>query len=172
MTQSLLEMAKDLVQELIKNDLLTPEDMQQELMKTHASLLELKAQEDRDRSTLLGGEGETVGIVQAVDWRKSIRKHTVECLVCGQTFKQLSARHLNQHGLNPRTYRQQFGIPRNQPLSAKETTAARRRVVQDIRPWEKAPTYEKAHPPTPEPTPTSARPKRVRKKTAATKASA
>jgi predicted transcriptional regulator len=149
MTQSLLEMAKDLVQELIKNDLLAPEDMPQELMKTHASLLELKTQEDSDRSRMLSGEGETVGTVQPVDWRKSIRKHAVECLVCGQTFKQLSARHLSQHGLNPRTYRQHFGIPRNQPLSAKETTAARRRVVQDIRPWEKAPTYKQAHEPAP-----------------------
>jgi predicted transcriptional regulator len=112
MTQSLLEMAKDLVQELIKNDLLAPEDMQQELMKTHAGLLELKTQEDRDRSRLLSGEGEAVGIVQPVDWRKSSWKHTVECPVCGQTFKQLSARHLSQHGLDPRTYRQHFGIPR------------------------------------------------------------
>jgi predicted transcriptional regulator len=167
MTQSLLEMAKDLVQELIKNDLLAPEDMPQELRNTHARLLELKAQEDRDVSSSMGSrEGEAVGIVQPVEWRKSIRKHTVECLVCGQTFKQLSARHLSQHGLDPSTYRQQFGIPRNQPLSAKETTAARRRVVQDIRPWEKAPTYKQAH------KPAAAKPKRVRKKTAATKASA
>ena len=101
MTQSLLEMAKDLVQEFIKNDLLAPEDMQQELMKIHASLLELKAQEDRDRSSLEGGERETPSTVQPVDWRKSIRKHTVKCLVCGQTFKQLSLRHLSQHGLDP-----------------------------------------------------------------------
>ena len=165
-------MAKDLVQELIKNDLLAPEDMPQELRNTHARLLELKAQEDRDLGRLLSREGETVGTVQPVDWRKSIRKHTVECLVCGQTFKQLSARHLIQHGLDPRTYRQQFGIPRNQPLSAKETTATRRRVVQDIRPWEKAPTYKQAHPPAPEPTPPSVRPKRARKKAAATNASA
>jgi predicted transcriptional regulator len=166
MTQSLLEMSKDLVQELIKNGLLAPEDMPQELRKTHDCLLELKAQEDRDVSSMWSREGEMVGTVQPVDWRKSIRKHTVECLVCGQTFKQLSARHLSQHGLDPRTYRQQFGMPRNQPLSAKETTAARRRVVQDIRPWEKAPTYMQAHEAAP------AKPKRVRKKTAATSASA
>jgi predicted transcriptional regulator len=166
MTQSVLEMAKELVQEFIKNDLLKPENIQQELMKTHARLLELKAQEDRDLGRLLSREGEAVGTVQPVDWRKSIRKHTVECLVCGQTFKQLSARHLSQHGLDPHTYRQHFGIPRKQPLSAKETTAARRRVVQDIRPWEKAPTYVQAHKPAP------AKPKQASKKTAATKTSA
>jgi predicted transcriptional regulator len=155
-------MAKDLVQELIKNDLLAPEEIQQQLMKVHASLLELKNQEDRDVSGAWSGEGETASTVQPVDWKKSIRKHAVECLVCGQIFKQLSARHLSQHGLDPRTYRQHFGIPRTQPLSAKETTAARRRVVQDIRPWEKAPTYKQAHQPAP------AKPKRASKKNTAT----
>jgi len=162
MTQSLTEMAKDLVQELIKNDLLAPDDMHQQLIKVHASLLELKNQEDRDLNGTWSREGEMAGAGQPVDWRKSIRKHAVECLVCGQTFKQLSARHLSQHGLDPRTYRQHFGIPRTQPLSAKETTAARRRVVQDIRPWEKAPTYKQAHKSEP------AKPKRTSKKNTAT----
>ena len=87
-------------------------------------------------------------------------KHGEEpCLICGATFKQLSARHLRQHDLDLRTYRQRFGIPRSQALSAKETTAMRRRVVQNIRPWEKAPTYVQAHKAAP-----AARPKRARKK--------
>jgi len=81
------------------------------------------------------------------------------------TIKQLSARHLAHHGLNPRTYRQQFGIPRNQPLSAKATTAMRRQAVQNIRPWEKTPTYRKAHE---EQGPTPAPPKRTRKKAVTT----
>lgn len=97
------------------------------------------------------------------DWKKSITKHTIECLVCGATFKQLSIRHLRHHDLDPHTYRQQFGIPRTQPLSAKETTAMRKRVVQETRPRERAPTdiksKEEQAPPPP------ARPKRARKKT-------
>jgi predicted transcriptional regulator len=95
--------------------------------------------------------------------RKSIKKYSVECLICGTIFKQLSARHLRQHDLDPRTYRQRFGIPRSQALSAKETTAMRRRVVQNIRPWEKAPTYVQAHKAAP-----AARPKRARKKATST----
>ena len=65
-------------------------------------------------------------------------------MVCGAAFKQLSVRHLKEHGLDARSYRVKFGIPRIQPLSSKETTAMRKKIVQRSRPWEKAPTYIKA----------------------------
>ena len=141
MTQPIVEMAKDLVMALIKENLIEPEDMQKELQKTHASLLALKAREEGGGTS---GEGIDSLPMSRVDWKKSIKKHSVECLVCGAVFKQLSARHLSSHDLDPRTYRQQFGIPATQPLSAKATTAMRRQVVQQIRPWEKAPTYVKS----------------------------
>jgi predicted transcriptional regulator len=163
MTQPIVEMAKDLVMALIKENLIDPEDMQKELQKTHASLLVLKAKEDGSSS----GDEYSDGISSThTDWKKSIKKHSVECLICGAVFKQLSARHLSTHGLDPRTYRQQFGIPAAQPLSAKATTAMRRQVVQQIRPWEKAPTYVKS---TEQKSSVnkSAKPKAARKKTAA-----
>ena len=47
-----------------------------------------------------------------VDWRKSITKHAMTCLECGHAFKQLSIRHLRQHGLDTRSYRIKYGIPR------------------------------------------------------------
>jgi len=163
MAESLIEMAKDLTMALIENKLLAPEDLQQQLVKTHASLREIKAREAQAESGA-NGVGEP-RLPHTKDWKKSIKKHAIECLVCGQTFKQLSARHLSHHGLDPRTYREQFGIPRNQPLSAKATTAARRQVAQEIRPWEKAPTYRKAQE---EQAPTPAPPKRTRKQAATT----
>jgi len=163
MVQPLTEMAKDLTLALIENNLIAPEDMQQHLQQIHASLFELKAREDRSLGSGEGREAHSGTQPAPKDWRKSIKKYSVECLICGTIFKQLSARHLRQHDLDPRTYRQRFGIPRAQPLSAKETTAMRRRVVQNIRPWEKAPTYVKAQQPAPE-----ARRKRARKKATAT----
>lgn len=141
MTQPIVEMAKDLVMALIKENLIEPEDIQKELQKTHASLLSLKAREEGIDTNIDTIERSSTSLT---DWKKSIKKHSVECLVCGAVFKQLSARHLSTHDLDPRTYRQQFGIPMTQPLSAKATTAMRRQVVQQIRPWEKAPTYVKS----------------------------
>src|SRR5215510_2480782 len=77
MSQTLLEMAKDLVMAQIAAHRLSPEDMNQALQQTYTTLMTLKAQEDAD------------GIVpvitpetpsKPVTWRKSITKHTVTCL--------------------------------------------------------------------------------------------
>jgi predicted transcriptional regulator len=148
MSQSLLEMAKDLVMAMIQAGALAPEDMQRELQKTHGSLLELKSQEEFGEGNEVASENSFMANGMSgsahVDWKKSIKKYTIECLVCGALFKQLSVRHLRNHELDPRSYRQRFGIPRAQPLSAKDTTAMRKKIVQESRPWEKAPTYVKA----------------------------
>ena len=141
MPQSILEMAKDLVMAQIQAGRVPSEDMQHAMQQTYASLAALKMKEE----TGVGG-GEGTGRTPAlVDWKKSITKHTVTCLECGAVFKQLSTRHLETHGLGGRSYRAKYGIPRTQPLSTKETTARRRQVVQETRPWEKATRFIQAH---------------------------
>jgi len=141
MSQTLLEMAKDLVMAQIAARHLSPDEMHQALQQTYASLQALKAQEDAKGS---------VAVVtpetrpEPVNWKKSITKHHVTCLECGQSLKQLSVRHLKDHGLDGRSYRAKYGIPRTHPLSAKETTVKRKEIVQRSRPWEKAPTFVKA----------------------------
>jgi hypothetical protein len=68
----------------------------------------------------------------------------VTCLACGASFKQLSVRHLKEHGLDGKSYRIKYGIPRTQSLAAKEITLRRKEMVQRSRPWEKAPMFLKA----------------------------
>ena len=138
MTQTLLEMAKDLTRSLVETGRLSAEDMQDVLQQTHTILSVLKGQEDPGALTAL-----PVADSSPVHWRKSIRKHAITCLECGLSFKQLSIRHLRTHGLDSRLYRVKYGIPRSQPLAARETTARRRQIVQEARPWEKAPTFIK-----------------------------
>ena len=141
MSQTLLEMAKDLVMAQIEAHRLTPDEMHTVLQQTYASLQVLKTQEDAHGSVAVATP-ETPS--QPVNWRKSIAKHVVTCLECGQSFKQLSVRHLKEHGLDGRSYRVKYGIPRTQPLAAKETTLRRKEITQRLRPWEKAPTFLKA----------------------------
>jgi predicted transcriptional regulator len=141
MSQTLLEMAKDLVMAQIEAHRLPPEDMHQALQQTYATLHALKAQED--------SPGSVAVVIPAtppkpVNWRKSITKHMVRCLECRASFKQLSGRHLREHSLDGKSYRIKYGIPRTQPLAAKETTERRKEIVQRSRPWEKAPTFVKA----------------------------
>ncbi len=151
MPQTILEMAKDLVMAQIQAGALPPDEMHRELQKTYANLADLRVKEDLGESggglITRGGEdlsSEGDAVPTTSHWKRSIKKYTIECLVCGAAFKQLSVRHLKEHGLDARSYRVRFGIPRTQPLSAKDTTAMRKKIVQQSRPWEKAPTYIKA----------------------------
>ena len=141
MSQTLLEMAKDLVMAQIAAYRLSPEEMHQALQHTYASLQALKAQEDANgRVAIVTPET----LPEPVHWRKSITKYTVTCLECRASFRQLSARHLKEHALDGWSYRAKYSIPRTQPLAAKETTSRRKGIVQRSRPWEKAPTFMKA----------------------------
>ena len=140
MSQTLLEMAKDLILAQIQAQKLSPEDMHTALQQTYSSLLALQAQEDSNGTVVVA----TPETPTAVNWRKSITKYHVTCLVCGASFKQLSVRHLREHGLDARSYRAKYGIPPRQPLSARSVTAIRKQIVQTTRPWEKAPTFLKA----------------------------
>ena len=141
MSQTLLEMAKDLVMTQIEARNLSPDAMHQALQHTYASLKALQAQENANGSVAVITP-ETPP--EPVNWKKSITKHTVTCLECRASFKQLSVRHLKEHALDGRSYRVKYGIPRTQALAAKETTLQRKEIVQRSRPWEKAPTFMKA----------------------------
>ena len=138
MAQSVLEMAKELTMAQISAGQVTPEDMQAVLQQTYDSLMDLKVHEET------GGTASSQSASIPTNWRKSITKHAITCLECGQSFKQLSIRHLRLHDTDARAYRDKYGIPRTQSLAAKETTARRRQVVQESRPWEKTPRYMKA----------------------------
>ena len=88
MSQTLLEMAKDLVMAQIETHRLSPEDMHQALQQTYTTLMTLKAQEDSPGSVAVATPATPP---KPVDWRKSITKHVVTCLECGASFKQLWA---------------------------------------------------------------------------------
>jgi predicted transcriptional regulator len=120
---------------------LSPDEMHAALQQTYASLQALKAQEDAKGSVAIATPKTPL---EPVNWKKSITKHVVTCLECGQSLKQLSVRHLKEHGLDGESYRAKYGIPRTQALAAKATTSKRKEIVQRSRPWEKAPTFVKA----------------------------
>jgi predicted transcriptional regulator len=136
MSESLLAMAKDLALAQIEAGHATPDNMIEMLNSTYATLQHLQGAEQNrpaDRSA-----------AEPVDWKKSITKHAVTCLECGASFKQLSSRHLRIHDMDGRLYRDKYGIPRAQSLSARDTLARRREIVRQSKPWEKSPTSPKA----------------------------
>ncbi len=141
MPENLLEMTKDLVLAQIQAGQVTLDNLSAALQSTHTTLAQLHAAETSgaDRPAAgLHGEGSAMSPV--VNWKSSITKHVIRCLECGATFRQLSRRHLDKHGLNPRSYRHKYGMPLEQALSAREVTVRRRQLAKDIRPWEQART--------------------------------
>ena len=141
MSPSVLEMTRDLVVAQIQTGTLLPEDMQGALRRIHQSLMSLKTMEES--GSLVSAPVAEIPPAPGA-WRTSITRHVITCLECGQTFKQLSVRHLRRHDLDGRSYRNKYGIPQNQPLAAKATTALRRQIAAELRPWESAPAYIKA----------------------------
>jgi predicted transcriptional regulator len=134
-------MAKDLVLAHIATHRLAPDEMHAALQDTYASLQALQRQEDAHGSVAVAPP-ETPS--QPVNWKTSITKHHVTCLECGAGFKQLSVRHLREHGLDGKAYRVKYGISRLQALAAKATTSRQKEIVQRSRPLEKAPMFLKA----------------------------
>ena len=74
MTQTLLEMAKDLTRSLVESGRLSAENMQDVLQQTHTTLRTLKGQEESGDMTAF-----PVADASPVDWRKSISKHAITC---------------------------------------------------------------------------------------------
>ena len=136
MAQSLIESTKELALVLIKSRSISPEDLQDTLQKTYATLTALKVQEE-------SGTSASVPLADSspVNWRKSITRQTITCLECGQQWRQLTSAHLMAHGLDGRSYRAKYGILQTQPLAARATTDRHRQTARETRPWEKAPAF-------------------------------
>src|SRR4029453_6074375 len=83
MSQTLLEMAKDLVIAQIAAHRLPPDEMHAALQQTYASLQALKALEDAGGSVAMA-TSETPPA--PITWRKSITKHRGTCLEGGASF--------------------------------------------------------------------------------------
>ena len=138
MSQSVVEMTKDLVLAQIQTGSIFPEDVHDAIHRIYQSLLTLKSREESE-ALVPARVAETRRA--PVDWRASITRLTITCLECGAHLKQLSGHHLHLHGLNAHTYRLKYGIPKNQPLAAREAAAKQREMLQRIRPWEHAPAF-------------------------------
>ena len=170
MEPSVLEMVKELVLAQIQAGGVSPENLTEILNDTHKNLLSLKSIEVA-KSQSEPGMISPSGL--PTDWKKSITKHAIRCLECGASFKQLSTRHLRQHELTGRLYREKYGIPKTQSLAAKDTTARRKQIVQQSKPWEKTSTYQKSqgtNGSSPSPAKTTAKRKNQAKKSTASKA--
>jgi len=125
MAKSLVEMAADIVQAQGRSKNMTLEELQDALKETFSTLQNLQAIET----------GEDIpnapNVQPAISPEKSILKNKIICLECGESFKSLSFKHLETHGLTRREYKIKYGFSLRQPLCAKAITEKRKKAGKE-----------------------------------------
>jgi predicted transcriptional regulator len=126
MAKSLTEMAADIVAAQASHSLMSSDEMGAALKKTFEALQCIQCIEEFAAEMV--AEPQPV----AIDPKKSIRRNKVFCLECGKEFRQLTNRHLKEHGIDSKEYRKKWGFSARQPLSAKLLTAKRRKTAKEL----------------------------------------
>jgi predicted transcriptional regulator len=124
---TILEMATDIVKAHVSKSSMTKEDLIKELSEVHSALKSLAAGE----AIAASAEAEEEEAVPAISMRKAFGKKQIICMICGKSMKTL-ARHLKTaHNMTAKEYRTQFGIPRTQPLAAKDYSETKKQMAID-----------------------------------------
>lgn len=133
MARKLLEIAASIVKAQASVGKISPEEIEQTLMKTFLVLQRMQYAEQH--GVVLDAAEEAVAAAsqekqECADPRDSIRENRVICLECGVEMKQLTKKHLGSHGLTPRDYKKKWGFAMRQSLSAKSLSRARSRAAK------------------------------------------
>jgi predicted transcriptional regulator len=117
----------NLVSEILKTQAsqadMTPDDMAEGIKKVYRALKWVESQETK--AAQAAEEPKMTG-------PDSIQRNKVICLECGREFKQISAKHLAGHGTDRRAYKEKYGIPLRQALSARSLSARRRKTAKEL----------------------------------------
>ena len=73
----------------------------------------------------------------AADPKKAIREKSILCLECGKSFKVITKKHLEKHGLTPEEYKAKWGYKKNQSLVCKSLARERKKKMQEMELWKK-----------------------------------
>lgn len=124
MAKNLVEMASEIITAQSAAGQICSEDLTEALKNTFNTLKQLQ-QIEADGGESPSQEKETVTITAA----KSIQRHKIICMECGESFKTLSPKHLKSHGLTGKEYRKKHGFTMRQPLCAKALSEARKQAA-------------------------------------------
>jgi len=125
MPNTLVELAASIVSSHASVNVMTTDELLQEIQKVYAALQQLET---------AGAAPEAAEEKKApvMTLRKAFQADQVYCMICGKGGMKTLTRHLNQvHGITPREYRKQFNIPASQSLTAKNFSESRRQTALD-----------------------------------------
>ena len=126
MTKQFIKLAADLVIANSTGKGFSTDQLTQMLIEVSKTLKELSA-----------GSGEILAVMRPLpesapiqDWKASIGKNEITCMICGKSMKILTP-HLKKHNITPREYRKQFEIPAQTPLASKAYRAKRSKIAKE-----------------------------------------
>jgi predicted transcriptional regulator len=134
MTKKLVEIAAEIVQNQVSTNPMSSEEIVASLKSVFGALQTIQKSETDGAPIELGKTGEEGAgadkLLEKADPKSSILEDRIICLECGAEMRQLTAKHLGAHSLSPREYKQKYGFPMKQPLSAKALTKARSKAAK------------------------------------------
>jgi predicted transcriptional regulator len=80
---------------------------------------------------MMAGELQAAEAGAPADWKASIGKNTITCLICGYSGKLLTPHLKSKHKTTPREYRKQYNIPARTPLVSKAYRAKRSKIAKE-----------------------------------------
>lgn len=124
MPQTLVELAADIVSSHASVNVMSTEELLQEIQKIYETLQQLET------AGTVAPPAEAEKKTPAMSLKKAFQADQVFCMICGNGGMKTLTRHLSMtHGMKPGEYRKQFNIPSDQPLTAKNFSEARRKVA-------------------------------------------
>ena len=111
-----------------------------EMLKSVAETLEGLAAEPEG----MAAETTATEAVAPTDWKSSIARNTITCMICGYSGKLLTPHLKSKHQITPREYRKQFNIPARTPLVSKAYRAKRSKIAKETGIGEKLKAARKA----------------------------
>jgi len=134
MPKKLLEIAAEIVLGQVSTNQLATDEIVVSLKQVFSALRDMQKSETEGMPLEIAKPGEELASEEAVpekiDPKGSIQEDKVICLECGAEMRQLTAKHLSSHGLSIREYKQRYGFPLRQSLSAKALSKARSKAAK------------------------------------------
>ena len=136
-----IELAGDIVAAYVSNNPVPVSELPNLIQGVHSAISGLGT------GSVLGETGSAADIEKPTpaQIRKSVRDDGIVSFIDGKGYKTLK-RHLTGHGLDPRSYRERFGLPRDYPMVAPSYAAQRSALAKAIglgRPGARADTAPK-----------------------------
>jgi predicted transcriptional regulator len=127
MSKQFVRLAADIVIANSTGKGFTTEQLTQ-MLKEVADTLEGLAVETEG---MTAAESTTAETAILTDWKASIGKNTITCMICGYSGKLLTPHLKSKHKTTPREYRKQFAMPARTPLVSKAYRAKRIKIAKE-----------------------------------------